>query len=344
MLERKLPTNPVKTCASSFPPIPVSLEHEISIGLMSLLELLPPPELSKVINYLKAKQLSDHLMDEAVDVLFDTLLEYPKKHSPTQKISSDQCIKLTTEILFYCRKRYQAYNRNVDTFFKGNEFQGAQTDPNIRKDFFAKTAAMIKTEKGKRFKDLIHLRDSIKKWFTAPLIACFEDSGFLFSTLDGSIKFISHCSDKGTHVAGGCGIVVEDLEAQFSTWLGYFHKGIKIPLNFEKLGIEGSEDPKEVAASLLYPPKTEHPFSDSIFQLLQGISYENVSLFNEVKEQVSDWNFIDPIGRSLVHHATKCENTYFLRELIEKGCDISAGDSQGFTPIHYAAMEGSLAA
>lgn len=75
---------------------------------------------------------------------------------------------------------------------------------------------MIATTQGNQRQEILNVKDAATKWFANPLVACFEESGFLFSLLNESVKFVRKCSDSQVHVARGCGITVEDMEARGS--------------------------------------------------------------------------------------------------------------------------------
>jgi ankyrin repeat protein len=201
---------------------------------------------------------------------------------------------------------------------------------------------MIATTKGNQRQEMVNVKDAATKWFADPLVACFEDSGFLFSLLDGSVKFVRTRSDGQVSVAGGCGITVEDMEAQGSTWLGYFHRGISVKTAYADMEIEEGDDPEAVAKGYLYPPLPEHPFDNHVMSVLQAITNENLALFEKSCEKIKDWNFKDPSRISLVHHASRCKDPAILNKLIQKGADLKVMDSQGFSPIHYAAASNSI--
>jgi ankyrin repeat protein len=156
------------------------------------------------------------------------------------------------------------------------------------------------------------------------------------------VKFIRECSGGQIHVAGGCGVAVEDMEAQGSTWLGYFHRGISVKAAYGDMEIDEGEDPEAVAKGYLYPPLPNHPFDNHVMNLLQAIVDEDVALFEKSCVGVKDWNFKDPSRASLVHHASRCKDPTILHKLIQKGANLKVMDLQGFYPTHYAAASNSV--
>ncbi|MDN3508950.1 MAG: hypothetical protein P0S93_02840 [Candidatus Neptunochlamydia sp.] len=52
-------------------------------------------------------------------------------------------------------------------------------------------------------------------------------------------------------IAGGCGVVVENMQGEYSTWLGYFHRGISIKANYEEMDIEENDIPQAVPIGYL---------------------------------------------------------------------------------------------
>jgi ankyrin repeat protein len=135
---------------------------------------------------------------------------------------------------------------------------------------------------------------------------------------------------------------VEDIEAQYSTWLGYFHNGISIKVPYQQMEVNEGEEPEVVANGYLYPPLPDHPFDNSILQTLEAIANEDLPLFEESCQKIKDWDFKDPMRVSLVHHASRCKSPVILNKLIQKGADLRVVDTQGFTPLHYASQRGSV--
>lgn len=342
MIDRTLAENEEASCPQALPPIPVSLEQELKLPFMSLFEAMPKNRLAQVRVYLKANPASSQMIDEAYDAIYDGVVSYVREYSPSKKLTVDQYGDLTFEVLQYCKKRHQAFEKNMITLFKGTEFDGAMTNVTKRQKFFQQVDHMIATTKGNQRQEMVNVKDAATKWFADPLVACFEDSGFLFSLLDGSVKFVRKCSGGQVSVAGGCGITVEDMEAQESTWLGYFHRGISVKTAYSDMEIEEGDDPETVAKGYLYPPLSDYPFDNHIINVLQAITNEDLALFEKSCAEIKDWNFKDPSRVSLVHHASRCKNPGILNKLIQKGADLKVMDSQGFSPLHYAAASNSI--
>lgn len=77
------------------------------------------------------------------------------------------------------------------------------------------------------------------------------------------MKFVRKRSDRQAPVAGGCGITVEDMEAQGSTWLGYFHRGISVRTTYADMEIKEGDDPEAI-----YTPLSDHPFDNHLINAL----------------------------------------------------------------------------
>ena len=102
--------------------------------------------------------------------------------------------------------------------------------------------------------------------------------------------------------------------------------------------IEEEDLPESVATGHLYPPLSKYPFSNSVINILQAITSEDLPLFEKASQKITDWNFKDPSGISFIHHAAQCKDPLFLSRIIENGATIKVIDSQGCTPLHYAAL------
>ncbi|WP_316358817.1 ankyrin repeat domain-containing protein [Candidatus Neptunichlamydia sp. REUL1] len=318
MLDRTLAENEKISCPQAFPPLPVSLQKELKLPFMPLLESMSKKQLTQVDTYLHTNPASEQMIHDAYDAIHDGMVSYVKKHSSSQKLTVDQYGDLTFEVLQYFKNRYQAFEKNIAALFKGTEFEGAMTNASIRQKFFQHVDHRIVTSHGNQRLEMIKIKDAATKWFANPLAACFEDSGFLFSLLDGSVKFIRECSGSQIRVAGGCGVAVEDME------------------------IDEGEDPEAVAKGYLYPPLANYPFDNHVMNVLQAIVDEDVALFEKSCAEIKDWNFKDPSRVSLVHHASRCKSPAILQKLIQKGADLRVIDLQGFYPTHYAAASNSV--
>ncbi len=336
LLDRSLSPGDQVGCPSVFPPLPVSLSKEIKLPLMAVIETLNRDDREKLHAYLATPQETDQMIDDAYEAMYLGIRTYAEKEYPSLSLLESQCGDLTFKLLEYCKTRYQAFKNNIFLLLKQFKFQAAITNPNEQARLFQYLDKQIATKQGTQKQNFINAKDAIEKWFQSPLFASFEDSGFLFSFLDGSIKFINHCLGKTMEIAGGCGVIVEDIQAEDSTWLSYFHRGISIKANYEEMDIEESDIPQAVAIGYLYPPLSRYPLGHSILNILKAINDEDLALFETASSGITDWNFKDPLGISLVHHAAECQNPLFLNKLIERGADIKVADSQGFTPLHYA--------
>ncbi|MCP5505034.1 MAG: ankyrin repeat domain-containing protein [Chlamydiales bacterium] len=342
LLDRSLIPGNQMGCPSAFPPLPVSLSKEIKLPIMAVIDTLNRDDREKLHAYLATPQATDQMIDDAYEAMYLGIKTYAEKEYPSLALVESQRGDLTFKLLEYCKTRYQVFKKNILLLLKQLKFQGATTNPNERARFFQYLDKQIAKERGTQKQNFINAKDAAEKWFQSPLFASFEDSGFLFSFLDGSIKFVNHCSGGAMELVGGCGAVVEDIQAEHFTWLGYFHRGISIKVDYEEMDIEENDIPQAVAIGYLYPPLPEYPFSHAVFNILKAIKEENLALFEKTSPGISDWNFKDPSGISLVHHAAQCKDPVFLKRLIEKGARLKVVDSQGLTPLHYAASVNNI--
>lgn len=336
LIDRSLEENTQHFCPSIFPPIPVSYEDELQLPLMALFSSMTNPQLSSFQTFLKIPISTDETLDQAYEAVYESVVNHIKGSHPLKKLTEQQYGDLIFEIMQFCKKRYQAYQKNLQAVFNGAGFQNAMTDGNVRQKFFQQLNYLIKNSSGIDKKEYIKVKDGATKWFADPLNACFENMGFLFSPLDGSIKYVGDCNGKKIEYAGGCGIAVENLEGEPSWWLGYFHRGISIQASFEDM--EEVENPQFVAVGYLYPPLPGNPLSDQILAITDAIISEDYPAFTDHIKGFSHWDFKSPNGQYLVHYAAQCKKPEILELLVQKGAKLNVRDGQGFTPLHYAAV------
>jgi len=342
MLERKLPQNAPQGSPKTFPPIPLSMEDEIQISFTKLFETLTTKELDQVMAYFKNKNAPEAIIYEAVDVIYEGLYQYFADAGMETKVTPDQCADITIEILHYCKTRYQNVRQNIADVLKALEVTGSPDSVNTQQNFLREVNDLLLHLSAQEKQEMLDFRDQFNLWFTNPLALCFGYSGVAFSLIDGSLKFISNCHDEQAHLAGGCGITVEDIQPSFSWFLGYFHGEAKVTIPYKTLESETPEKAKEEAKGLLYPPQPEYPLNNTILQVLQAISQEDISLFDQVKGKIEDWEFKDPYSISLAHHAACAQNPYFLKTILTKHVNLSLKDEQGLSPLHHAAKANSL--
>ena len=280
------------------------------------------------------------MISDAYDAVFDRIesLTYGN-----QSLTFNQCSDLTIEILLFWKKRYRIFKKNVLEVLKRAGYKNAINHGEQRVKFFQSLDQDIAEASGRQKRELLKIKTGLTKWFNNSFLACFEDSGFLFSRLDGSVKYIGHCSDGQMHIGGGCGVTVVDVEAEYSPGLAASHDGLFIPLSYETMELEEGDHPTAAARGYLYPPLPKYPYNNQILHLLHAITTESMELFCLHCNNIQDWNFRDSMGISLVHHASRCKNEDFLKELIQREANLEVFDSQGLTPLHYAAAHKSTA-
>lgn len=333
LLSRDLSTETPASCPNAFPPIPFNTSSELRLSLISLFESMETTQLNQVIDYLKGVAPSD----DAYDVVYESIEACLEK-----SLTEDQYCNLTLEVLEFCQTRYQSFQADVITVL-GPTYRRALTDENTRNSFFQRINRVIANAEGRKKEDWINNKDLMIKWFANPLIACFGDLGFIFTPLDGNLLFNGNFSDDRIQIGGGCGITIEDIEAQNSMWLGYFHNGTCVQIAYDNMEMDDDDNPEEVAKGYLYPPLPGYPLDNDILNILGAIANEDFTLFEESSAKIKNWDFKDPFNISLVHHASKCKSPLILQSLIQKGVNLKVFDSQGLSPLHYAAIVDSEA-
>ena len=343
LLDRELDLDP-KNCPAAFPPIPISLKHELQISFKEVFRRLSAKGFQTFLEYCRSEENpSDDLTDEVFISVYEVIEPYSKSYGLSRGMTEDECGDFTADILIYCRKRYQNVKRYTRDILRNIRVAGSEDDPQTYKRFLTKVNQVLMRSYGADRAEILRLREELSLWFTDPVAYSFKETGIMFSVLDGSLKIISDCTDDRLQVAGGCGIVVEDMNTQGSMFLGYFHQGIKIQVPYGNIEVDSPEEIQAGAVGHLYPPLPGYPLNNAILNILQSLSHQDVALFEKNQAYITEWDFIDPQGVSLVHHAATSENPYFLKHLIEKNAPLNRSDPQGLTPLHYAAQSGSIA-
>ncbi len=337
LLERDLSGEIIASCPQAFPPIPFNSSGELRISFISLFESMEQTQLNQVIDYFKATVSSDEAKAAAYGLVYEQIEDCLEP-----LLTVDQCSNLTLEVLEFCKTQFQSYYSDA-IIILGPAYYGALTDENIRNKFFQKLNSIIANAKGRNKQDWIAIKDGMIKWFENPFIACFENLGFLFDPLEGTLIVIGDFTDDHIQVGGGCGVTIEDIEAQNSMWLGYFHRGTSVQIAYDNMEVDDDDSPEAVAKGYLYPPLPGYPLDNDILSILDAISNEDFTLFKERDSKIEDWDFKDSFNISLVHHASKCKSPSILQSLIQKEANLKVFDSQGLSPLHYAAMVDSEA-
>lgn len=174
--------------------------------------------------------------------------------------------------------------------------------------------------------------------------------------------------EKGKRILGGCGMKMERLQVHSSPQaqmaraqveqmnhskeIGEFwqplsfsesQKGFVFGLSFQAVPywIEGNYEWME---SLLLLPTGEN--SNSIEQqckIIESIETGDKAGFLQLIAQTPNIGKMqDRYQRTLLHHAAKVEDPFFVNSLLEKKLSVSSSDVHGYLPLHYAAMSGSL--
>lgn len=335
LLSRDLSEEVDASCPNAFPPIPLNASKELRLSFLSLFESMDPTQLGHLMQYLKRANSSEEVkgnafdaIDKRVEMHFGASLTDEKRHN------------LTEEILEFCHSRYQLYQDDAKTIL-GSKYYGAMTDIYVRHKFFEQFNRLITSAEGRDKQSWISIKEGMKKWFENPLMACLENIGFLFNPLEGTFTILADVSDERIQIGGGCGITIEDIEAQNSMFLGYFHQGITVQIPYDRMEVGDNESPELVAKGHLFPPLPNHPIDDALLDVLDAISSENSARFEALSPKIKDWDFKDPFHVSLLHHASKCKDSSILQNLIQKGAKLKIFDLQGLSPLHYAAMEDS---
>ncbi|MCB1107788.1 MAG: ankyrin repeat domain-containing protein, partial [Chlamydiia bacterium] len=335
LLSRDLSGEVEASCPNAFPPIPLNASKELRLPFLSLFGSMDQTELGHLMAYLKKADASEEVkggafdaVDQRIEGHFCASLTEEKRHH------------LTEEILAFCHSRYQLYLDDAKTIL-GSTYSGAMTDTYVRHKFFEQLNRLIASAKGRDKQSWISVKEGMKKWFENPLVACLENIGFLFKPLEGTFTILADVSDERIQIGGGCGITIEDIEAQNSMFLGYFHQGTVVQAPYERMEVGDHESPELIAKGYLFPPLPNHPIDDVLLDVLDAISNEDVARFEALSPKMKDWDFKDPFHVSLVHHASKCKDASILQSLIQKGAKLKVLDQQGLSPLHYAAKANS---
>ncbi|MCP5506522.1 MAG: ankyrin repeat domain-containing protein [Chlamydiales bacterium] len=335
LLSRDLSEEVEASCPNVFPPIPLEPANQLRLSFLALFESMDETQLGQVMGYLKRANSSQELKREAFDVL-DQCIE----RRFGSFLSGETRNNLTEEVLEFCKSRYQLYSDDAKTIL-GPTYSRAASDSSVREKFFKELNRLIASSKGRDKKSWMATKEGIEKWFRNPLTACLENIGFLFNPLEGTFSILPDVSDECIHIGGGCGISIEDIEAQSSRFLGYFHRGTTVQVPYDAMEVIDGESPELIAKGLLFPPLPDSPLDDALLGVLDAISNEDLAGFTAISPKIKNWNFKDPFRVSLVHHASKCKDPSILQWLMEKGAKLNITDSQGLSPLHYAAMADS---
>jgi ankyrin repeat protein len=335
ILSRDLSGEVEASCPNAFPPIPLNSSKELRSSFLSLFEAMDQTQLGHVMEYLKRASSSEEIRDSAFDAV-DKRIEMCFGSS----LTDEKRRNLTEEILEFCKSRYQLYQDDAKTIL-GSTYYGAMSDTYVRHKFFEQLNRLIASSKGRDQQSWISIKEGMKKWFENPLVACLENIGFLFNPLEGTFTFLADISDERIQIGGGCGITIEDIEAQNVMFLGYFYRGITVQVPYDSIEIGDNESPELIAKGHLFPPLPNHPIDDVLLGVLDAISNEDFARFEALSPKIKDWDFKDPFHVSLVHHAAQCKDPSILHSLIQKGAKVKIFDLQGLSPLHYAAIADS---
>ncbi|OJU82142.1 MAG: hypothetical protein BGO10_04670 [Chlamydia sp. 32-24] len=116
---------------------------------------------------------------------------------------------------------------------------------------------------------------------------------------------------------------------------------------FFKLHIEdlppNVEDYDWMETSLIATEQGGSEILQTFVDAFTAIQQNNAELFELILEENPELkNFQDKNGRSLVHYASQISNVYYIEALKRYDFDLYLPDNDGFTPLHYAAMQGTL--
>lgn len=116
---------------------------------------------------------------------------------------------------------------------------------------------------------------------------------------------------------------------------------------FFKLHIEDLppyvEDYDWMETSLIATEQGGSEILQTFVDAFTAIQQNNAELFELILEENPELkNFQDKNGRSLVHYASQISNVYYIEALKRYDFDLYLPDNDGFTPLHYAAMQGTL--
>lgn len=178
-----------------------------------------------------------------------------------------------------------------------------------------------------------------------------------------------HEIENGKRVVGGCGMKLEQLAVQTSVVAGNIlrknwytfqqikpetwtevpfgmgnKKGYAFRLDFEEVPAEIQDDYAWMESLLIIPKGVKEDTIETRLQIqscmASGQKQEFAKLVNENAKELL--HMVDVQERNLMHIAATQTDPYYVKTLVSAGLSVCGEDSQGYHPIHYAAMKGAI--
>lgn len=171
----------------------------------------------------------------------------------------------------------------------------------------------------------------------------------------------------GTKLVGGCGIKLQHLTVQTSnvasrvlrtqwtkvhnakpeTWteISYDNhsKGFAFRLVHENIPAWISDDYQWMESVLLTPPGVDADLTQERLAIQESmLSGKKEAYTKQIDTSKKLAAMSDLHKASLLHHAARLHDPFYLQALLAKNLSIETPDIHGYYPIHYAAMAGSL--
>ncbi len=162
-------------------------------------------------------------------------------------------------------------------------------------------------------------------------------------------------------IAGGCAIALVDKVAQYdptssslldqykgsleklspgkllpiyNSWWSRTPLGVFFKIPFEEFQITNDEEKLQSLAYYHFAA----PLNDLNIMAFDTVLNGNVAGFQEIANQILNWNFQDSLGVSVLHYAARQPNFAFLKILLERDIQLEVRDPQGYTALHHAAQ------
>ncbi len=207
----------------------------------------------------------------------------------------------------------------------------------------------------------VEFKEFLETWLDDPLKALFGEMVLSFDLVMREVTRGDR-SNPMIMLAGGCGLDLHDMMAEEEP-MGHLLRERLAPLvdphedeavvRVDQEDLQGillklefkhfyHSEGRRISSAIeyLHPYPMGRHVDAAASQLRDALLARNMAQCDVLILQVSDWNFRDRRGVSLLHYAVTALEPALVEEMIERGAALDARDSQGYTPLHYAARAG----